>query len=356
MADPYLQDDGRTLRNRLGIVNDPELLQRAETEYVELRMARLRTDGLPNAQGFALLEAVHHQLFQDVYDFAGQARTTSLSKLNVEGETARTTFTPPDRIQTEVDAVFAKVASQNGLRGLSAPDFANRAAQQFLDLNGIHPFREGNGRTQRVVWEHIAKQAEQSLSFEAISRERMVSVSISGSQGDPEPARRMFSELLDPERRDALLVATRFLEGQHLKGSPVNWNDRYVATTTPGQTYSGIYAGAGGKNFMLGAADKIYIGKLDDLPGQGAGVRLGERLAFRAQGIPPQAPKDPWERPATPMIERHQAFRETMAAERAAKLAASKPAGSPEPQKPDERARQDDRPASRASRSSDPSP
>ena len=356
MADPYLQDDGQTLRNKLGIVSNPELLQSTEAEFVELRMARLRANGLPDAQGFALLKAVHHQLFQDVYDFAGQARTTTLSKLNVEGETARTAFTPPDRIRIEVDAVFAKVTSQNGLRGLSAPNFAERAAQHFIELNGVHPFREGNGRTQRVVWEHIAKQAGHSLSFEAISRERMVSISISGSRGDPEPARRMFSELLDPERRDALLIATRFLESQHLKGSPVNWNDRYVATTTPGQTYSGIYAGAGGRNFMLGDADKIYIGKLEDLPGQGAGVRLGERLAFSAQGLPSEAAEDRWQRPATPMIERHQAFREAMAAERAAKLAASKPAERPEPQKPDEQARQEDRPASRASRSHDPSP
>jgi len=356
MADPYLQDDGQTLRNRLGIVSDPERLQRAEIEYVELRMAELRTGGLPDAQGFALLTAVHHQLFQDVYDWAGQARTTSLSKLNVEGEAARTTFAAPDRIKAEVDAVFSKIASQDGLRGLSAPDFAGRAAQHFSDLNGIHPFREGNGRTQRIVWEHIARQAGHDLSFEPISRERMISVSIAGSQGDLEPARRMFGELLDPERRDALLTATRFLEAEHHRGSPVDWNDRYVATTAPGQTYSGIYAGADGKNFMLGAGDRIYIGKLDDLPGQGAGVRLGEQLLFTAKGEAPEMVGDLWDRPATPMIERHQAFRASMAAERAKKLAATKPAGSPEPQQPDERAGQEDRPASRASRSSDPSP
>ncbi len=174
MADPYLQDDGRTLRNKLGIVNDPESLQQAETVFVGLRASELRCNGVPDAQGFGLVKAVHGYLFQDVYEWAGQVRTTSLSKLAFEGETARTTFTPPKRINQEGSRIFAGVEADRGFRGLDRDAFVGKLARSFVDLNELHPFREGNGRTQRLVWEHVARQAGHDLRFEGISQERMI--------------------------------------------------------------------------------------------------------------------------------------------------------------------------------------
>lgn len=304
MADPYLQDDGRTLRNKLGIVGDPDALQKAETLRVDFRSAQLKAENLPNAQGFELIKAVHQHLFQDVYEWAGKARITPLAKLHVEGEAGRTAFTRPDRIEQDAARVFSKLTAENGLRGLAPADFAKQLAPRVSELNAVHPFREGNGRTQRIVWEHVAKQAGHDLSFEGISRERMISASIAGSRGDHEPVRRMLGELLDPERREALVTATRFLENARLKGGSLEWNDRYVSTTTPGQTYKGLYAGAGGNNFILGDGDRIYIGKLADLPERGLGLTVGTKIEFQAgakptanaQQNPDTAARDYWTR------------------------------------------------------------
>ena len=282
MADPYLQADGRTLRNRLGIVGDPARLQDEETVRVQLRRAELRTNGLPDARGFDLVRAMHRHLFQDVYEWAGQLRATSLTKLHHEGASARTTFTPPGEIERVGQAVFAAVDRARGLRDLAPPAFAAALAPHVSALNVVHPFREGNGRTQRLVWEHVARQAGHDLGFEGISKERMVAASIAGERGDLGPFRRMLEELLDPDRRRALLTATRFLEQARAGGSPMDWNERYVSTTTPGQRYEGVFAGAAGRDFMLGSGVSILIGQVADLPGGGAGLKNGDPVSFKA--------------------------------------------------------------------------
>ena len=86
----------------------------------------------------------------------------------------------------------------------------------------------------------------------------------------------------DPERRRALVTATRFLEQARAGGSTLDWNDRYISTTTPGQRYAGTFVGGDGRNFMLGAGANIFIGAVVDLPGGGAGLKPGASISFEA--------------------------------------------------------------------------
>jgi cell filamentation protein len=279
MADRYLQKDGKTLKNKLGVFHDPDALAAKEAVHVNSRMMELRAAGFPQAEGFELVKAVHRYLFQDVYDWAGQLRETKLARATyADGHGEFVRFTEPSRIDPEGHQLFAELAAANHLRGLARAHFGKELAQFFGRLNQLHPFREGNGRTQRLVWEHLAKQAGHDLSFEGISRERMVNASIAASSGDYEPARRIFNELLDPVRSQALRAATRFLEAHR---NEVNWQERYVATTEPGRSYAGTFVGAGGPNFMMHDGKNIYVGNLTDLPNQGHGLHSGDRVSFR---------------------------------------------------------------------------
>jgi cell filamentation protein len=228
---------------------------------------------------------VHGYLFQDVYDWAGQPRETKLAKAAYEdGGGGFVRFTDPSHIELEGRELFDDFTAANQLRGLTREQFANDLAPFFSRLNQLHPFREGNGRTQRLVWEHYAKRAGHDLSFEGISRERMVVASIAASAADYEPARRMFRELLDPVRSQALRAATRFLEAHR---NETNWQDRYVATTEPGQSYTGTFVGAGGPNFMMhDGKNNIYVGNLKDLPNEGHGLRSGDQVTFRTAPAP----------------------------------------------------------------------
>jgi len=63
--------------------------------------------------------------------------------------------------------------------------FAHRAAYYLGEINVLHPFREGNGRTQRVFFNELAQQAGYQLHWDAISSQQMIDASIlSLMQGD----------------------------------------------------------------------------------------------------------------------------------------------------------------------------
>ena len=68
MADPYLQSDGNTLVNKVGITDNPQLLAEIEASYAAFREWEIRETGYPDRQGVDLLKAIHRHLYQDVYD------------------------------------------------------------------------------------------------------------------------------------------------------------------------------------------------------------------------------------------------------------------------------------------------
>jgi cell filamentation protein len=132
----------------------------------------------------------------------------------------------------------------------------------MADLNAIHPFRDGNGRTQRAFVSELAQQAGHCLDFTVVSRERMIAASIAANEhDDPTMMRRLFNEISDTARVAALRQAIDFLGQQRFP-----WNDRYVATTEPGHEVELTLAGVAGAHFMGRTSSQILIGKTVDLP------------------------------------------------------------------------------------------
>ena len=131
-----------------------------------------------------------------------------------------------------------------------------------VDLNGVHPFREGNGRTQRVFISELAQRAGHQLDFSVVSRERMIQAGIAGNEkNDPNIMSRLFNEISDPARVAALSKAIGSLE-QH----GFAWNNHYIATTEPGHKVDVRLAGIAGDQFMARTKTAILIGQSRDLP------------------------------------------------------------------------------------------
>src|SRR5438874_5351556 len=96
--------------------------------------------------------------FEDVYPWAGQFRTTMLGREHyVRGPV--TYFTPPHLLEHEARRIFRDLHRAHILQGLSQRDFAHGVAELLVELNDLHPYREGNGRTQRAFVEAVARQA-----------------------------------------------------------------------------------------------------------------------------------------------------------------------------------------------------
>jgi cell filamentation protein len=182
-------------------------------------------------------------------------------------------FSDGEAIAAALGGIEATLREANYLRGLPREDFAERAADIMAGLNAIHPFREGNGRTQRVFIEQLAHAAGHELDFTVVSKERMTQASIAAhEENDPSMMRRMFAEISDPARAALLREGIEKLQtafgrdAQRTGKTPVHWNDHYLATLAPGHSVELVFAGVAGDQFMARSNTQILFGNVSDLP------------------------------------------------------------------------------------------
>lgn len=265
----YTLADGNTVKNKLGATSHQELEDR-ETEPVRERLFEIEMGyGPPGRFDAQHLKAFHRYLFQDVFEWAGHTRDerVALSDGTIASEpimkkAGGQPFLIGPAIPAALDDIAQKLHDANYLRGLPRDQFAERAADVMGELNAAHPFREGNGRTQRTFMRELAKQAGHDLDFAIVSKDRIIQASIAANeQGDPSMMRRMFDEISDPARASLLREAIANLEKLNFK-----WNDRYIASLAPGHAVELVFAGAAGDQFMGRTKTEILFGKVADLP------------------------------------------------------------------------------------------
>jgi cell filamentation protein len=133
--------------------------------------------------------AIHHHLFQDVYTWAGKDRTVRLSK----GESA---FCYPEHIAAEMKRVFSLLKQQHFLQAQSLHDFGRNAAHFLAELNAIHPFREGNGRTQLTFLALLADQAGHPLDLDKLNPQATLAAMIKSFNGNEKPLAALISHLV----------------------------------------------------------------------------------------------------------------------------------------------------------------
>jgi cell filamentation protein len=173
MSDPYVYPGTSVLINKLDLQDQSEL-DRFERLMVTQRLSEPPPNVDIDYEGYKIL---HHHLFQDLYDWAGRPRTVDISK--GDSHFCRVGF-----IDSEMEDRFRLIRDERWLRHLPEADFAERAAEHLGEINAIHPFREGNGRTQQLFLEILAKQAGHMVLRERIGPEAWNKASISSFQGD----------------------------------------------------------------------------------------------------------------------------------------------------------------------------
>jgi cell filamentation protein len=164
-VDPYLEPASGILRNRLGITTQ-QALDVAEADLVEARRAQMIARPVKVTGDLRQLQAIHGQLFQDVYDWAGQLRTVDIRKGT---DPAAEFFMPVSRLESAAGFAFAELADDHQLHGLDRDRFVARLAHHYDQVNYLHPFREGNGRTQRIFWTQIAAGAGFDLDWSRVT-------------------------------------------------------------------------------------------------------------------------------------------------------------------------------------------
>ncbi len=162
-VDPYFDESIGDLRNLLGAHSSQELRE-LEPQIVFANELELESTGIPRTNDFAELLLIHKQLFNGVYDWAGQVRTVDIRK---HGEAAEF-FLIVGKISDASHYVFTELANEKYLQSLPEKEFIKRLAHFYDQLNYIHPFREGNGRAQRVFWARVAQDAGYEIDWSLV--------------------------------------------------------------------------------------------------------------------------------------------------------------------------------------------
>ena len=168
--------------NKLGLTSSADLAREEERlskkKAVEL-FENSVLDTLP-AGKFSTLQAIHKYLFEDIYDFAGKLRTVNLAKGNFR-------FAP---------LMYLKAALAN-IDKMPQSTF-DEIIEKYVEMNIAHPFREGNGRTQRVFLAQLAQHAGYQLDFSCIDPDELMVATIWSAQGVDTMLRQLFREMLSP--------------------------------------------------------------------------------------------------------------------------------------------------------------
>ena len=140
-------------KNKLGF-NDPKQLATAEADLAALRLVELRIAPIPGGFDSVHLQEIHHHVYQDLYDWAGELR----------GVDAGNRHTP--EVATSLNAILDRLGRENHLKGLGPEEWSHSASAYIYDLGTIQPFLAGNDVALREFAEELARKNNLSLRWQ----------------------------------------------------------------------------------------------------------------------------------------------------------------------------------------------
>lgn len=144
------------LENKLGIKSSAELAREEERISKKKAVELFENGMLENLEAgkFQTLCEIHKYLFDDIYDFAGKIRTVNISKGNFR-------FAPLMYLEAAIENIDKM--PQNTF---------DEIVEKYVEMNIVHPFREGNGRSMRIWLDMmLKKQIGQVVDWSKIEKE-----------------------------------------------------------------------------------------------------------------------------------------------------------------------------------------
>jgi cell filamentation protein len=162
----YCYEDSAVLINKLGIKNHAQL-KRAEDEITYQRLIELSHAPINGNFTLTHLLNIHKYIFSDLYSFAGKIRREDIFK-------GQTRFFPHYLIKRELLKLLSKLKNEAYLFGLPREGMIERLAYYLSELNIIHPFREGNGRTIREFIRLLAERSNYLIDWSKIGKKELL--------------------------------------------------------------------------------------------------------------------------------------------------------------------------------------
>ena len=180
----YCYPESRVLINKLNI-KSAEKLSIAEKEITSLKLAYIKKNPIKGNFDLEHLQSIHKFLFEDIYPWAGELRHVNISKGNQ--------FCLWQNIEEYAKNIFDELKKENYLT--DSYNIPHRLAYYLSEINVLHPFREGNGRTQRLFIEYLAENAGYCVDFTSVTPREMIVASAESFACNYEKINKMFERI-----------------------------------------------------------------------------------------------------------------------------------------------------------------
>ena len=168
-------------------IRDEEKLSEIESVISSARYAEWLNAPQATTFDFDHYKAIHRFLFSDLYEWAGEVRTVNISKKGTQ-------FTPAENIESQAQLIFERLRRCNYFKDLPHDEFVEEIFDFYCVTNALHPFREGNGRAQRVFLTQLIRNAGYEINFADMDTDLLMIATIQSAQGVTDLLKHIFSE------------------------------------------------------------------------------------------------------------------------------------------------------------------
>lgn len=187
----YTDPNSGLLRN-LQDISDPDVLLFVESSVVTKRLQELYVKPI-KIYGIESLLLIHKQLFQDIYTWAGKERTVEISKGGKQ-------FFPISHFDNAFRYINSLVNQYKEIPRKNKQQLAEKLAEILDNVNYLHPFREGNGRTQREFVRLLAKEKGLTLNLNPPDNKNVYDRYMKGTiESDISTLTKLIFELIESE-------------------------------------------------------------------------------------------------------------------------------------------------------------
>ena len=175
-SEGYFYPGTNVLKNKLGLKND-DALTIAEREITSIKLLMLYNMPIAEIYDFNTLCNIHRIIFSDIYEWSGQKRKGDFfSKGN-------SIFCRGQYIIESANKIFSELMNEKYLNDLEKYVFIERMAYYMGEVNALHPFREGNGRTLREFFRQLSINANFILDFSKTDNKELLLADIEAFNG-----------------------------------------------------------------------------------------------------------------------------------------------------------------------------
>lgn len=168
MQSQYCYEGTDILINKFDI-KDNDLLEKVEREITGFNQLKLEKNPIKGNFNLKHLQDIHKAIFSDIYDFAGKIRNENISK--------GFAFANAQFIDVAAYDLFNQLKKENCLIGKNLNDFSERASYYMAEINVLHPFREGNGRSTREFIKELANECGFDLQWSKVDKDLLFNAS-----------------------------------------------------------------------------------------------------------------------------------------------------------------------------------